>query len=432
MRHLLLNAGPIAHMNPRGKKGPLVGAEMSDAQSLIYDPGQAILLDKSSILEIGDSEELQSEYLPELKLSSKIPEVVKVGEMKIWDLAGKAVVPGLIDSHSHIIWAGDRSHEAELREKGYSYRQISEMGGGISLTVRETRASSIEELTKLGLKRLQSAALNGTTFIESKSGYGLTVEDELKLLKVSNHLSEISNVKMTHTWLGAHSIPDGLNKPDYIDQLVNEQLPRVIEQGIAKYVDVFCEEGWFDIEETELICNAATDHGLDIRLHVDEFSDSGGAELAAELGAMSADHAAWSSSNAREKCHRAGVIQGFLPGTPYVLNSEHWPPISECIENEWAWSLASDFNPNCPHISLPFTGMLAVKHSQISPLEALVAVTRNSAESMIEGRGTGLGQIAVGSPASLNILSNDVIDSWCSTNQSQFIETLCNGEWVNR
>ena len=186
MRHLLLNAGPIAHMNPRGKKGPLVGAEMSDAQSLIYDPGQAILLDKSSILEIGDSEELQSEYLPELKLNSKIPEVVKVGEMKIWDLAGKAVVPGLIDSHSHIIWAGDRSHEAELREKGYSYRQISEMGGGISLTVRETRASSIEELTKLGLKRLQSAALNGTTFIESKSGYGLTVEDELKLLKVSN------------------------------------------------------------------------------------------------------------------------------------------------------------------------------------------------------------------------------------------------------
>tara|TARA_B100001750_G_scaffold196395_1_gene168556 strand:+ start:63 stop:1379 length:1317 start_codon:yes stop_codon:yes gene_type:complete len=430
MRYLLLNAGPIAHINPKGVDGPIVGHKMSDLEQLSHPSGMGILADENIILEISDSEELMAEYSPDIKLDSSKPAMVRDGELEVWDLAGRAVVPGLVDAHSHLIWAGDRSSEVALRQQGYSYRQIAEMGGGISHTVRETRAASSKELFSEGARRIRTAKLNGTTFLETKSGYGLTTEDELKLLDVSNQLASATNMQITHTWLGAHSVPNGKTKSEYVEELVSEQLPAVIEQGIARYADVFCEDGWFDIEETEEICKSAQELGLAIRLHVDEFSDSGGAQLASELGAVTADHAAWSSSDARDNCNKAGVIQGFLPGTPYVLGSDHWPPFLECIENNWAWSLASDFNPNCHSLSLPFAGSLAVHRSGVSPISALVGVTRNSASSIIDAS-PGLGTISVGSPTSLNVLWGENIDGWCLTSgQSPFVVTMCNGKWV--
>ena len=149
------------------------------------------------------------------------------------------------------------------------------------------------------------------------------------------------------------------------------------------------------------------------------------------MGSVTADHAAWSSTEARHNCNKAGVIQGFLPGTPYVLGSDHWPPFSECIENDWAWSLASDFNPNCHSLSLPFAGSLAVHRCGVSPIEALVAVTRNSALSIIEGP-SGLGTISVGAPSSLNVLWGQNIDGWCLTSgQSPFVKTMCNGRFLS-
>ena len=430
MRYLLLNAGPIAHLDPNGVLGPIVGHQMSDSDALIYPAGMAILADGKSIQKIDHSEVLQSEFASQVKLDSTKPSLISSGDLQVWDLAGRAVVPGLVDGHTHLVWAGDRSNEVALRQQGLSYRDIAEMGGGISSTVRETRAATHGELFSEGMRRVRTAQLHGTTFLESKSGYGLTTEDELKLLDVSNQLDGASNMQITHTWLGAHSIPSGVEKSDYIEELVSEQLPEVVKQGMAKYADVFCEDGWFTIEETEAICKAAQEVGLAIRLHVDEFSDSGGAQLAAELGAMTADHAAWSSSDARHQCNKAGVMQGFLPGTPYVLGSDHWPPFSECIENGWAWSLASDFNPNCHSLSLPFAGSLAVHRSGVSPLAALVGATRNSASSLLEG-GSGLGTLTEGAPASLNVLWGENVDGWCMTSgQSPFVMTLCNGSWV--
>lgn len=430
MRYLLLNAGPIAHLDPNGVLGPIVGHQMSDSDALIYPAGMAILADGKSIQKIDHSEVLQSEFASQVKLDSTKPSLISSGDLQVWDLAGRAVVPGLVDGHTHLVWAGDRSNEVALRQQGLSYRDIAEMGGGISSTVRETRAATHGELFSEGMRRVRTAQLHGTTFLESKSGYGLTTEDELKLLDVSNQLDGASNMQITHTWLGAHSIPSGVEKSDYIEELVSEQLPEVVKQGMAKYADVFCEDGWFTIDETERICKAAQEEGLAIRLHVDEFSDSGGAQLAAELGALTADHAAWSSSDARHQCNKAGVMQGFLPGTPYVLGSDHWPPFSECIENGWAWSLASDFNPNCHSLSLPFAGSLAVHRSGVSPLAALVGATRNSASSLLEG-GSGLGTLTEGAPASLNVLWGENVDGWCMTSgQSPFVMTLCNGSWV--
>jgi imidazolonepropionase len=197
--------------------------------------------------------------------------------------------------------------------------------------------------------------------------------------------------------------------------LLSNQLPAVIEQGIAKSADVFCEPGWFTLEQTEEICRESTASGLQIRLHVDEFTDGGGLELAAELGAATADHAIHSSEDARAKAADAGTIQGFLPGTPYVLGSNEWPPIQQCIDEEWPWALSTDFNPNCQILSLPFVGSLAVHRMNIDPIAALAAVTRNPATGISRNDGLSQGVIKEGAVANFNELYSESIDSWCLT-----------------
>ena len=432
MRRLFLNLGPVAHLSPEGVEGPLVGTEMYDEELLIHPPGLAILSHDNRIEKIGFTEELQEEYFNQMNLDANVPTLIETGDIEVWDLAGRAVIPGLVDGHSHLIWTGDRSNEVQLREQGYTYQQISEMGGGINKTVSETRKASLQELLSSARTRVKNAEASGTTFLESKSGYGLTTQDELKLLIASNQIGEDFQIETTSTWLGAHSVPSELTQSEYVEQLLSEQLPEVIEQGIATYADVFCENGWFTIEETEEICKEAKSQGLEIRLHVDEFSDCGGAQLAAELGALTADHAGWSTDDARDACHKAGVIQGFLPATPHVLGLDHWPPFQQCLENEWAWSLATDFNPNCPSLSLPFTAKITIEQSGIPSLAALVATSRNSACSLLEGRDSKLGTISEGGPASLNILSNDDVNAWYkSDSDKQFIATLSNGDWIN-
>ena len=431
MRRLLLNVGPIAHLSPNGFEGPLVGDKMCDFELLVHPKGMAILTSDEKIEIIGPSEELQHEYFHQKKLDSRVPTIVQTGEIEVWDLSGKAVIPGLVDGHTHLVWTGDRSGEVALREQGYTYQQISEMGGGINKTVGETRQASLQSLLLSARERLTNAENFGTTFLEAKSGYGLTTQDELKLLNASNQVGDGFQIKTTSTWLGAHSVPKELTQAQYVEDILSEQLPEVVEQGIATYVDVFCENGWFTIEETEDICNEAKSQGLEIRLHVDEFSDCGGAQLAAELGALTADHAAWSTEEARDACHKSGVIQGFLPATPHVLGLDHWPPFQQCIDNEWAWSLATDFNPNCPSLSLPHISSLAIEQSGIPSIAALVAASRNSACSLLEGRVSKLGTISEGGPASLNILHDDNIEAWCSSESNlPFAKTLSNGGWV--
>ena len=395
---------------------------MSDIESQTIDGNNGILMSPDSIEKISQSEELSHEYGLEDTQS-----------MKIFDCEGKAIIPGFVDSHTHLLWDGDRANEMQLRHSGLSYSEIAKSGGGIQKTVQFTRKSSFERLTNLGLKRIERAFSHGTTTMECKSGYGLSLESEIRLLQSTQFLSENTRMDIHSTWLGAHDVPKDMAIDDYVDLLIHEQLPAVVEQGIANYVDVFCEPGWFSLEHTELIVNAAEDFGLPARIHVDEFVDGGGLQLASELGVVSGDHVGHSSDFARQEASEAGVMQTFLPGTPYILGHELESPLKKCVENDWAFSLATDFNPNCRTLSIPFVGSLATHRLGLSPIEALASVTRNPASTLTKSvNGKLPGSIREGGPADIVILDSVYIESWCQMpGDNPIFKTVKSGKFVN-
>jgi len=397
-RHIFVNAGPIAHFSTGDLSKPLVGLEMSSDEQ-IHPTGWGFVIESGRFSAISPSEEILSEY----------------GQnSEIHDLSGRAIIPGFVDGHTHLLWDGDRSKEMRMRQQGMSYAEIAAAGGGIRYTVTQTRGS--DNLLEIGRTRMQTAVGHGTTSIEVKSGYGLNTESELKLLQLYSDLQQESNqLQMSLTWMGAHDIPHGLKRSEYVEQILSEQLPAVIEQGIATSADVFCEPGWFTLEDTEEICKEAKRAGLSIRLHVDEFANGEGLELAAELGAVTADHAIHSSDDARASAAEAGTLQGFLPGTPYVMGSEHWPPIQKCIDEEWPWTLATDFNPNCQSLSIPMTGSLVAHRLKIDPIAALAAVTRNPATAFETESVDVQGVISVGAIANFSQLNSENIESWCQS-----------------
>ena len=411
MDTLLVNAGPIAHMSG---DGPIVG-KLDDESEYVYEGGLAILVSDFKISKILESEEMLAEYT----------------DVNVIDLEGNAVVPGLVDSHAHLLWAGDRSKEVGWKQKGMSYRKIAEIGGGIAATVLPTRKSSDSQLADLGVERLREALRNGTTHMEAKSGYGLNTESELRLLSIAEKLAAIENLpSLDLTWLGAHSAPPEVSINDYHEEILSEQLPAVIEQGIARSADVFCEPGWFTIEQTEDIMKHSKKGGLDLRLHIDEFVDGGGGDLAAELNVTTTDHAHYTSDETRDKMSKAGVNCGYLPGTPYSMGAEY-PPFKKSIENEWAWSIATDFNPNCRTLSLPFIASILVQRNDISPISTLAACTRNSAETTPHPSGLKHGQIVEGGIANLNILAGPHWEAWClQPGHSPFTATMIEGTMI--
>lgn len=419
---LLLNCGPVATLSDGDINLPLIGQQMSDIESQTIDGNNGILMSSDSIEKISQSEELSHEYGFEDTQS-----------MKIFDCKGKAIIPGFVDSHTHLLWDGDRANEMQLRHSGLSYSEIAKSGGGIQKTVQFTRKSSFERLTNLGLKRIERAFSHGTTTMECKSGYGLSLESEIRLLQSTQFLSENTPMDIHSTWLGAHDVPKDMAIDDYVDLLIHEQLPAVVEQGIANYVDVFCEPGWFSLEHTELIVNAAEDFGLPARIHVDEFVDGGGLQLASELGVVSGDHVGHSSDFARQEASEAGVMQTFLPGTPYILGHELESPLKKCVENDWAFSLATDFNPNCRTLSIPFVGSLATHRLGLSPIEALASVTRNPASTLTKSvNGKLPGSIREGGPADIVILDSVYIESWCQMpGDNPIFKTVKSGKFVN-
>ena len=419
---LLLNCGPVATLSDGDINLPLIGQQMSDIESQTIDGNNGILMSSDSIEKISQSEELSHEYGFEDTQS-----------MKIFDCKGKAIIPGFVDSHTHLLWDGDRANEMQLRHSGLSYSEIAKSGGGIQKTVQFTRKSSFERLTNLGLKRIERAFSHGTTTMECKSGYGLSLESEIRLLQSTQFLSENTPMDIHSTWLGAHDVPKDMAIDDYVDLLIHEQLPAVVEQGIANYVDVFCEPGWFSLEHTELIVNAAEDFGLPARIHVDEFVDGGGLQLASELGVVSGDHVGHSSDFARQEASEAGVMQTFLPGTPYILGHELESPLKKCVENDWAFSLATDFNPNCRTLSIPFVGSLATHRLGLSPIEALASVTRNPASTLTKSvNGKLPGSIREGGPADIVILDSVYIESWCQMpGDNPIFKTVKSGNFVN-
>jgi imidazolonepropionase len=427
MRTILVDIGPLAHL---GGFGPAVGQDLLN-EELISAAGKGIVVESNEIVTIGESTELVDEYGPINRTLQNFDNSIDDGVDKVVSLEGRAIIPGLVDAHSHLIWSGDRSREVRWKLNGKSYADIAAMGGGIVSTVEDTRASSNDKLYNLGLTRLEEAFRSGTTHIESKSGYGLNTETEMRILEVSKMLGAQKKLPtIDHTWLGAHAIPKELTHGEYFESLISEQLPSISEQGIARSADVFCEPGWFTVEESEDILKESRKSGLDLRIHIDEFADGGGGDLAAELKVDSADHAHHTNDDARAKMKSAGVNTGFLPGTPYSMGEE-WPDFNKMIELELPWSIASDFNPNNQILSLPFLGSLLVQRCKVDPLAALVAATRNPSETTPHPSGLQHGRIEVGTIANINILDSKYWESWCmKPSHSPFLATMIEGEIV--
>ncbi len=267
--------------------------------------------------------------------------------------------------------------------------------------------------------------------MEAKSGYGLSLEHELRLLEVADSLRTISHIPtLDLTWMGAHDVPKDSTKSEYVESLLSQQLPAVIEQGVARSADVFCEPGWFTLEDAEDILRASQDAGLATRMHIDEFADGGGGSLAAELGVATADHAYHTPLSSRLEMRDANVLTGFLPGTPYAMG-DPWPDMTLVEEHEIPFTLATDFNPNCRTLSLPFMCSLLVQRCNLHPIEALKAVTVQAAKSTPHPSGHRHGQLMAGAVANLNIVDGPHWEAVAlRPTGSPFKATVLNGRFI--
>jgi imidazolonepropionase len=359
-----------------GPKRPRTGAAMRDLA--IIDDG-AMLIAGDRIERTGPRSEI---------------EPLIGGECAVIDAGGRVVLPGFVDAHTHPVFAGNRVNEFEQRAAGASYAEIAAAGGGIRSTVRQTRAASEAALLEATNRYVGWFLASGTTTIEAKSGYGLTPEDEYKLLRV---IRGIQPLRCVPTFLGAHEIPDEFRKcpAQYVDLLVEEMLPAVAAQKLAEYCDIFCEPGIFGIGDSRRILTAARSLGLGLRLHADQLSQSGAAELAAELHASTADHLEHTGPEGIAALHAAGVQPVLLPGSVYALGSARYPDARAMIEAGLGVVLATDFNPgSSPTPSLPMILSLACTHMHMTPAEAVTAATINAAYSL--GRGGEIGSLEPG------------------------------------
>lgn len=335
--------------------------------------------------------------------SSDIQESVELEEdAVVVDAAGKVVLPGLVDPHTHVVFAGSREHELEMKIQGVPYLEILARGGGILDTVRSTRAASREELFRAGEKYLDEMLAQGTTTAEAKSGYGLTLDDELKTLEVARDLQEAHPVDLVPTFLGAHAIPEEYkeNPDDFVELVISEMLPAVARSGLASFCDVFCEEGVFSVEQTRRILSEAKSLGFELKIHADEMVPLGGAELAAELGATSADHLMVISDHGIEMLAASDTVAVLLPATTFCVMGERYAPARKMIEKGVAVALSSDFNPgSSPVNSLQIVMGIACRQLKMTPAEVVSAVTINAAHAI--GCASSVGSIEVGKKADL-------------------------------
>ncbi|HYL72711.1 MAG TPA: imidazolonepropionase [Bryobacteraceae bacterium] len=366
-----------------GPPRPRTGAEMRD---LAIIDGGAMFIDGGVIQRIGKLAEI---------------EALIDGGCSVIDAGNRVVMPGFVDAHTHPVFAGNRANEFEQRALGATYAEIAAAGGGIRSTVRQTRAASAESLREAAAKYVGWFLAGGTTTIEAKSGYGLTPHDEYKLLRVIRDLEPLRTVA---TFLGAHEIPDEYRShpTKYVDLVVEEMLPEVASKHLAEYCDIFCEPGIFGIEDTRRVLTAARALGLGLRLHADQLSQSGAAELAAELHASTADHLEHTGAGGIAALKAAGVQPVLLPGSVYALGSTRYPDARAMIEAGLGVVLATDFNPgSSPTTSIPMILSLACTHMKMTPAEAVTAATINAAYSL--GRGDKIGSLEPGKYADFAI-----------------------------
>jgi imidazolonepropionase len=357
-----------------GAERPRVGAELREL-AIIEDGALIVRGDK--IERTGTRAEIES-------LIDEDCEVIDAG--------GRVVMPGFVDAHAHPVFAGTRADEFERRAEGATYQEIASAGGGIRSTVKQTRAATEDELVSASRRYREWFLRTGTTTVEAKSGYGLSVEDELKMLRAIRRLGKEGSLRYVPTFLGAHDVPEEYRarRDEYVELVINEMLPRVLDEGLAEFCDVFCEERVFTVEESRRILQAARARGLALRLHADQLSLSGGAQLAAELRATTADHLEHTDAAGIAALKSANVQPVLLPGSVYALGSSRYPAAREMISAGLAVVLATDFNPgSSPTPSMTMILSLAATHLKMTPAESITAATINAAYSLNRGREIG-------------------------------------------
>jgi imidazolonepropionase len=381
---LIENAGEVVTLQG-GSRKPLLGEQMKNL-GIIKDGGVAV--NEGKIVAVGKTREIKRKF---------------EGKETV-DADGKVVMPGFVDPHTHLVFAGSREEEFEMRIHGSTYMEILERGGGILKTVRETRKASRDELVESCKKTLDIMLEHGTTTVEAKSGYGLTTIDEVKCLEVMKVLNEKHPIDIVPTFLGAHAIPlEYKNNPEeYVDLVINEMIPEVASRKLAEFCDVFCEKGVFDTSRSRKILLKGKEQGLTPKLHADEMTRLGGAELAAEVGAISASHLLFSSDNGLKAMAKQGVTAILLPGASFSLMTGRYADARKMISWGVAVALGTDYNPSCWIESQQIVIALACHQMRMTSSEAITGATINAAHAV--DRAQTVGSLEAGKKADIAVL----------------------------
>ncbi|WP_434528502.1 imidazolonepropionase [Vibrio sp. K4] len=349
------------------------------------------------------------------------------------DLQSKLLLPGLIDCHTHLVYAGNRANEFEMRLNGVPYEEIAKQGGGILSTVHATRAATEEQLIQLALPRLDGLLASGVTSIEAKSGYGLTLNDEIKMLRAAKALEQERKVKITTTLLSAHALPPEFKDraDDYIQHICDDIIPLVAEEKLATSVDVFCESIGFNLAQTERVFEAAKKHGLHVKGHTEQLSDLGGTVLTAQYNGLSADHIEYLDEIGVRALANSSTVATLLPGAFYFLRETQLPPIDLLRTHKVPMAIATDINPGTsPFADLTLMMNMACTLFRLTPQEALRGVTQNAAKAL--GYGESRGVIEVGYDADFSIWDIEhPADLSYQVGAKRLVGRIVNGEYVS-
>ncbi len=395
---LVVNIGQLCtlHEPELDAKGPRRRGDMAE---LGLVDGAALAVAQGRIVATGP----QDEVVARLFADGQIPATVQVV-----DAAGQAVIPGFVDPHTHTVFGKTRQDEYERRIKGETYLEIAAAGGGIHSSVADTRTRTQDELTDLAIARLREMQSWGTTTVEIKSGYGLTVDDEVKMLRAASSAAGRTGMRAVLTCLAAHEIPQEFqaDRAAYVRLITEEILPLVAREKLATRCDVFCEPSVFNLEESVIILSRALDLGLRLTIHADELEAFGGAVLAARLGADSADHLIRIDQAGRDALRGSDTVAVMLPGTVFTLGLKNYAPARGMVDEGCAVALASDFNPgSCPIMAMPLIMAIACTQMRLTPAESLIGSTLNAAWAL--GRQDEVGSLAPGKMADFVILDGD-------------------------
>ncbi|MEM2947313.1 MAG: imidazolonepropionase [Candidatus Bathyarchaeia archaeon] len=382
---LIVNASELVTL-AGGNEKPRTGKRMRELGII---KNGCVAIKDGKILAVGKTPEIRKNFRAE----------------NIVNASGKTVLPGFVDPHTHLVFAGSREDEFQMRIEGASYMEILKASGGILKTVRETRKASLDELLGFGLNTLDVMLRYGTTTVEAKSGYGLTTKDELKILEVIKRLNQLHAVDVVPTFMGAHAIPtEYVGDPErYVSLIVDEMIPTVAERKLAEFCDVFCEKGVFNLEQTRKILTTAKKHGLGLKIHADEMSQLGGTELAASLEAISAEHLLFASDVGLKAMAEKGVIAVLLPAAAFSLMVGRYADARKMIDYGVPVALGTDFNPSCWIENQQLVIAFACHFMRMTPAETITAATINAAHAI--GKAGEVGSVEVGKKADIVILN---------------------------